>query len=621
MRTHTQNFKNEIGTFGRQINGRIYYYSNFNLATEDNDLILTENNLELISEQFDKDTKTLIDSESIYSIDIIKNGQLLKSLMKQCNFEANVDLKVGTAITPELGVLVNGSYEYLNYGDYIIYSKEYNADNKTWSYVCYDLMLYSMIKYKPLNISYPVTIREYINALTNRIGLVFANANDEFTNYNQLVYKDLFDGQNVTNRDIYDKLSEITASNILINDNNEVEIGYPNETNDTIDENYLKDKNVAFSEQFGQINKIVIVDSDSDITYTAQSQTKDITQINITDNLFALNGEQQTIAQNILNRLDGLYYSTNDFTTTGVCYYDFLDLFNVNVENNTYQCLLLNNEIHITSGISENIFAEKLENSQSDKNKYEVSTIDNKTVQFKIDQQNGKFESKVDKDGVISSINQSNEEISINANKINLNGAVTANENFKILNDGSMETKNATFKNGDIILTNDLNFKILEIKREYDDTYGFYTAKININGYTGEGVDITPDSIHVDGHDGLDYVWIDGQDGSIEYTGSLIQGSLEKYKKNFEKYTNALDTIKNIDVYKYNLKNEKNDDKKHIGLVIGDKYNYSKEVTSKNNDGVNLYSFVSVCCQAIKEQQEIIEELNYRIELLERKDK
>ena len=75
---------------------------------------------------------------------------------------------------------------------------------------------------------------------------------------------------------------------------------------------------------------------------------------------------------------------------------------------------------------------------------------------------------KVSKDSVISSINQTAEAVKINANKIeltgngvidilntgtttinasriNLNGVVTANQNFKILSDGSMEAKNGTF--------------------------------------------------------------------------------------------------------------------------------------------------------------------------------
>lgn len=49
-------------------------------------------------------------------------------------------------------------------------------------------------------------------------------------------------------------------------------------------------------------------------------------------------------------------------------------------------------------------------------------------------------EDMVDKANIISCINQTPEEISIQASKISLEGLITANSNFKILEDGSMET-------------------------------------------------------------------------------------------------------------------------------------------------------------------------------------
>lgn len=52
---------------------------------------------------------------------------------------------------------------------------------------------------------------------------------------------------------------------------------------------------------------------------------------------------------------------------------------------------------------------------------------------------------KVNGNEVISTINQSAEKVSIKADKINLHGTVTANENFKILTDGSIEAKNGKF--------------------------------------------------------------------------------------------------------------------------------------------------------------------------------
>src|SRR5574344_611652 len=68
---------------------------------------------------------------------------------------------------------------------------------------------------------------------------------------------------------------------------------------------------------------------------------------------------------------------------------------------------------------------------------------------FKMNQ--NEIEAKVNKDGIISSINLSPEEIKIKAEKIKLEGLVTANENFKILLDGSIEANKGTFK-GDIFL-------------------------------------------------------------------------------------------------------------------------------------------------------------------------
>ena len=109
--------------------------------------------------------------------------------------------------------------------------------------------------------------------------------------------------------------------------------------------------------------------------------------------------------------------------------------------------------------------------------------------------------------------------------------------------------------------------------------------------------------------------------GSGITTPTLTQTSIEKDKKNFEKFEHALDIIKKVDIYKYNLSFEENTDKKHIGFVIGDNYNYSEELTSKENDGVDIYSLASCCLQGIKEQQEIIENQEKNISELQEKIK
>lgn len=107
--------------------------------------------------------------------------------------------------------------------------------------------------------------------------------------------------------------------------------------------------------------------------------------------------------------------------------------------------------------------------------------------------------------------------------------------------------------------------------------------------------------------------------------------SREENKSNIEKFSkNAIEIIKNTDIYEFNYKAEKEGTKKHLGFVIGENYNYAKEITAEDNKnketGVDIYSMISVAYKAIQEQQEminkqnkIIEELTTRVNNLEQK--
>lgn len=86
------------------------------------------------------------------------------------------------------------------------------------------------------------------------------------------------------------------------------------------------------------------------------------------------------------------------------------------------------------------------------------------------------------KDGIISAINQTPETISIEASRISLEGTVTANGNFKILLDGSVEGNNAKFTNGSFVngefsgtlnVENPVNSNVLTIA---------YAQRVVVNG-------------------------------------------------------------------------------------------------------------------------------------------
>ena len=98
-------------------------------------------------------------------------------------------------------------------------------------------------------------------------------------------------------------------------------------------------------------------------------------------------------------------------------------------------------------------------------------------------------------------------------------------------------------------------------------------------------------------------------------TPTLTQTSQASEKKNFERLNNALDLINKIDIYKYNLKHEKDTDKKHIGFVIGKGYKYRKEVTNKDNTGAEIYSLASLGIQGIKELDNRLTKLEKLLEV------
>ena len=231
MKIHSDNFKETIKSLGRMQDVRITY---------------TLNNKQLI-----------LDGENINSITPNYEASLLKSVMKGLDLDSNIDIPLGTEIKFEYGLLINKEYEYLDYGNYIVYSSEKQEDTLSYKITCYDKMLYSMKDYEHIDITYPTTIYNFLKKICEKIGLTMKETN--FANMTRTVPSDLFmtineDGtyssMGYTYRDVLDQIAEVTGGCICITLDNKVEVRYINETNDTIDEEYINDTNVNFGEKY-----------------------------------------------------------------------------------------------------------------------------------------------------------------------------------------------------------------------------------------------------------------------------------------------------------------------------------------------------------------------------------
>jgi len=114
--------------------------------------------------------------------------------------------------------------------------------------------------------------------------------------------------------------------------------------------------------------------------------------------------------------------------------------------------------------------------------------------------------------------------------------------------------------------------------------------------------------------------------GSGTYSGTWTQSSDERFKKNIEPLRNSIDKIEQLDGVSYELRKEEFPEKnfsnrKQIGLIAQDVEKVLPELVrtdSKGYKSVAYQNMVPVLIEAIKEQQDEIEDLNDRIIKLER---
>lgn len=453
MRTHTNDYKNTIKTLGREIDAKI---------------------------SFDG---TTITSENINSVSLHYEGAILKSVMKQLDLDLNIDIPINTVLNAEFGVKVNGTYEYINLGTFVVYKVEKQEDLNSYKLTCYDKLLYSMKEYENIGITYPITIKDYLAEICDYLGLTFAD--DTFVNYDKTIQNELYldtEGNSLgyTFRDVLDELAEVTASTICINNDDELEIRYPKlvgettkvsgtsiyitdakkqrflyegvnnitQTNsnlpfeieleyirqsdfETIDEEFLKDVNVNFGEKYGPVNTVVLTRAEADsISQSIPSNLADEDKIaiEIKDNQIMNFEDRGDYLTNILNRLNGLEYYLNDFASTGITYLDLCDIYGVNIDGNVYQCLMLNDEINITQGLEENVFTEMPEQAEVE---YKYTTTDDRIaqVQLSVNKQEGKIEAIATdingENGIRETLDSQARTIEVKTKNIDDNGNVT----------------------------------------------------------------------------------------------------------------------------------------------------------------------------------------------------
>jgi hypothetical protein len=285
----------------------------------------------------------------------------------------------------------------------------------------------------------------------------------------------------------------------------------------------------------------------------------------------------------------------------------------------------------------------------------------NSTISQKASEINAEVEKKVDEETItgaylILKINGDTSEAKLNADKIELSAndilnllagntinltsknIVIASDNFNVDKNGNMTctnanvsgtitSSNATITGGKIKVSGVGGAgDLLRVENSNNSSEFSYIQPIGA-GFVGSGgrIDISAEgdsfsrsNIDVRDSDGISSIY-----GSEIRTPKLTQTSLESIKKNINKFTkNAMDIINNADIYEYNLKSDKDTDKKLIGFIIGNNYKTPTEVISKTGQAIEHGSAIGILWKAfqqyMEQQDNLIEDLTKRLEKLEK---
>ncbi len=264
---------------------------------------------------------------------------------------------------------------------------------------------------------------------------------------------------------------------------------------------------------------------------------------------------------------------------------------------------------------------------------------------------------KVNEDEVVSTINQSAEQITLKSNRL-----VVDSDNFQLTKEGKMTCSDATLAKGILNFYNSLDewvatqkvdfygntetlavevkeggdsptfviafrnkgsFPILAIKQILSSKLENITISDTYTGLVeiGKALDVSNIFVHtIQPHSETSPqvnftcdIYTPGRVLGSDFVNVSLKTLKENIKKMKNKNTSktATEIVKSTDICEYNFKGKK---EKQIGAVIGEGYNIPKELKSEDGKGVKLYSMISVLYRAFQEELEKKEEENKKIQ-------
>lgn len=318
--------------------------------------------------------KQIIAKELKYSFD----GQLFKTIMKQVEITVkNANEIKDKDINFQYGLFIKNKFEYVDLGNYFIKDIEDSKKKDEITVTGYDRMIRFMKTFKQsdLQLIYPCKMLKLVQRICEVCGVELYST--DFYNADLDVEEDFFTTQELTYRDVLEKVAQATLTTAFIEDNKLNLYKVNNENFEKIDKSYLTDLTVK--EKFGPVNALVLgrgdVEDNVEETDEESIEQNGRCEIRFDENEF-VEFQREEVIKGMFEQIKGLEYYSFEASDVGIMWlkpgaYIVLG----DKEENLYKSYYLKANITINTGISSDIEAELPEQTNTE---YKVTTKEEK---------------------------------------------------------------------------------------------------------------------------------------------------------------------------------------------------------------------------------------------------
>lgn len=305
---------------------------------------------------------------------------------------------------------INNTWEPCALGKFTIYEQTTSLEKDTTDFKAYDAIgQMGKTPYDSGGLSFPCTVSNLFDQIANRFGLTRIAA--ENPNLNYQITEDLYAKINgITYRDILAEIAGATCSLAEVNGNSDqIRLRRPEITSqETL--TYANLKKVKLEPKYGPINSVVLARTpaeDNIVVTDAESVEEDgLTEIKLANNEI-LDDDRETLAQPILDEIDGFYFYPFEITTEGHGWYETGDRLTVTDGTNTWEIIITSITLSVGPGMKEVIRGVA---PTETKTNYALAGGISKTVfntEIKVDKQGQEIQSIVEEQTILE--NQVNE--------------------------------------------------------------------------------------------------------------------------------------------------------------------------------------------------------------------